>query len=253
MFSLVLPPDMDKKLFKGIQGFTLVEMAVVLVIVGLMLGGLLLPLSAQIDQRNYSDTQKSLSEIKEALIGYALSHGYFPCPAKSATDGREDRTGFTCTDPGTGPKRIGHLPWAALGISKLDGWGHQFRYSVTLAYADSGAKIALSPLTARDITIQTRDSDGNIQNLSNANDIPAAIVSMGKNGAWGYDNDGTQVADNSATNADEDTNGSGDGTVFFSRTPTSNTAVTGGEFDDVVAWISPSMYLNRMVAAGQLP
>jgi prepilin-type N-terminal cleavage/methylation domain-containing protein len=233
------------------QGFTLVEMAVVLVIVGLILGGLLMPLSAQMDQRNYSDTQKSMDEIKEALIGYALSHGYFPCPAISATNGAEDRTGVTCT----GGKRVGLLPWAELGVTQIDGWGHRFGYSVTLAYADSGTKITISPLTAADITIQTRDSSGTIQNLSNAGAIPAAIVSFGKNGFFGYTNDGTLIANSSSTNLDEikNSNGNGNGKTFVSRIPTSNTTVTGGEFDDVVTWISPNVYLNRMVSAGQLP
>ncbi|HLD09715.1 MAG TPA: prepilin-type N-terminal cleavage/methylation domain-containing protein, partial [Methylophilaceae bacterium] len=54
------------------NGFTLVEMAVVLVIVGLLLAGLLMPLSAQLDQRNTTDTQKALAEIQQALIGYAI-------------------------------------------------------------------------------------------------------------------------------------------------------------------------------------
>ena len=63
------------------RGFTLIEMAIVLMIVGLLLGGMLVPLSAQMDQRNISDTQKSLSEIKEALIGYAMANGRLPCPA----------------------------------------------------------------------------------------------------------------------------------------------------------------------------
>jgi prepilin-type N-terminal cleavage/methylation domain-containing protein len=40
-------------------GFTLVEMAIVLVIVGLLLGGLLMPLSAQIEQRRIGETQKA--------------------------------------------------------------------------------------------------------------------------------------------------------------------------------------------------
>jgi prepilin-type N-terminal cleavage/methylation domain-containing protein len=234
-----------------IRGFTLVEMAVVLVIVGLMLGGLLVPLSAQMDQRNYSETRKSMDEIKEALIGYALSHGYFPCPAISASNGAEDRD--LVTKQCTGGNRVGFLPWAELGVTQLDGWGHLFRYSVTLAYADSGTKISLSPLTPADITIQTRDSSGGIQNLSNASTIPAAIVSFGKNGVFGYSSDGTQVANTSATNVDEVTNGTGNGKTFVSRVPTSNTTVTGGEFDDVVSWVPPNVYLNRMVTAGQLP
>jgi len=238
---------------KQTHGFTLVEMAIVLVIFGLLLSAFLAPLSAQRDLKDYTNTQNSLEEIKESLIGYALSHGYFPCPAKSVTDGREDRSGTTCTDHGTGPIRVGALPWAELGVPQLDSWNHLYRYSVTLAYADSGAKISLSPLTARDITIQTRDSAGAVQNLTNGNDIPVVIMSMGKNGVWGYANDGTQVTDVSATNVDEDTNGNGNGRTFLSRTPTSNTATTGGEIDDIVTWISPNVYLNRMVSAGQLP
>lgn len=230
-------------------GFTLVEMAVVLMIVALMLGGLIVPISEQIDQRNRADTEIRLEEIKESLIGYALSHGHFPCPAKSAVDGTEDRDGDTCKDG----NRVGHLPWAALGVSNLDGWGREFRYSVVLAYANSATKISLSPLTARDITIKSRDKDGNVLNLSNLNDIPVVVTSMGRNGLWGYDASGVQLVDSSLTNIDEDVNGNGDGTVFWNRTTALNTAITGGEFDDIVVWISPNVYINRMVAAGQLP
>src|SRR5674476_71590 len=71
------------------NGFTLIEMAMVLMIVGLLLGGMLVPLSAQMDQRNVSDTQKALSDIKEALIGYAIANGRFPCPASATSNGVE--------------------------------------------------------------------------------------------------------------------------------------------------------------------
>lgn len=232
------------------HGFTLVEMAIVLVIVGLLISAFLAPLSAQQDLKDYNETQKNLDEIKESLIGYAISHGHFPCPAISASNGAEDRTGSSCT----GAKRVGHLPWAELGVAKLDSWNHIYRYSVTLAYADSSSKISLLPiLTPRDISIQTRDSSGNIQNVSNANDIPVTIMSMGKNGIWGFADDGTQLADSSASNTDEDTNGNGNGRTFRNRTSTANTTVTGGEIDDVVTWVSANVYINRMVAAGQLP
>jgi len=225
------------------QGFTLVEMAVVLVIVGLMLGALMIPLSGQMDQRNYSKVQSDMNEIREALIGYGLSHGYLPCPAKSASDGSEDRVGNTCNN------RAGFLPWAELGVPKLDSWGHLYRYSVDLDYVDSTNKISLNEI--EDITIWSRDSSGNPIKLTNMNAIPAAIVSFGKNGRHGFDNDGNQITDTSATNVDEDTNGTGT-TTFYSRDYTEVTT-GGGEFDDVVIWLSPAIYLNRMVTAGQLP
>lgn len=229
------------------MGFTLVEMAVVLAIVGLMLGGLLIPISAQMDQKNYSKTQQDMNDIREALIGYSASHGYLPCPAVSASNGSEDRNANTCT----GSKRVGFLPWAELGVPKLDSWGHLYLYSVTLAYADSTTKINLS--STGDITIKTRDSSGSLANMSNAGVIPAAVVSFGKNGVLAYNDDGSQIANSSATNVDEVTNATGTGTTFLSRTFTTNTATTGGEYDDVVIWLSPNLYLNRMISAGQLP
>jgi len=56
-------------------GFSLVELAIVLIIVALLLSSLLSPLSAQIDQRNYNETQQQISEIREALIGFAVANG----------------------------------------------------------------------------------------------------------------------------------------------------------------------------------
>lgn len=232
------------------RGFTLVEMAIVLVVVGLLVSALLTPLSAQRDLKDYAETKKNLEEIKESLIGYALTHGYLPCPAISASNGVEDRTGATCTDPGTGPKRVGYLPWAELGVSKLDSWNHLYRYSVTLAYTNSLAKITLS--TSADIKIQTRNSLGNLVDLTNANVIPFVVVSMGKNGLGATNNDGSINVDTSATNTDEDTNVGGTA-IFVSRDFSSNTTFGGGEFDDLVAWVPSGVYINRLVQANQLP
>jgi hypothetical protein len=51
--------------------------------------------------------------------------------------------------------------------------------------------------------------------------------------------------------ADEAANLNGD-QVFVSRVRTSLGAA-GGEFDDIVTWLSENVLYNRMVAAGQLP
>ena len=232
------------------RGFSLIELAIAIFVIALLLGGILVPLSTQVEQRKNNETQKTLNEVKEALLGYALAKGYLPCPAISATIGIEDRTGATCT----GAKRQGFLPWATLGTSKLDSWGHIFRYSVTPAFSNSTMFFTFS--TARDISIRTRDATGSIVNLSNANDIPAVVFSVGRNGNWGTSDDGISVGDLSPTNVDEDTNNDGGGTgrIYFSRTTSDNTAALfGGEFDDIVVWLSNSILLNRMVAAGRLP
>ena len=68
------------------RGFTLVELAIVLIILALLSGGLMMTLSSQVDQRSYRETQQQLQDIRDALLGYAASHPaldgkpYLPCP-----------------------------------------------------------------------------------------------------------------------------------------------------------------------------
>lgn len=229
------------------QGFSLVELAVVLVIVGLLIGGLLTPLQMQFEQARVGDTERALEDAREALMGYALRNGYLPCPAISAQNGLEDRQGASCREG----KRQGLLPWATLGVGKLDAWGHVYRYSVTPAFANSQARFDLA--TARDITIGTRDTRGNLVTASAVNDIPAVVLSHGRNGFGGFSDAGIRNLGASSTNVDERTNASARGIAFVSRTRSDNSNAPGGEFDDLVVWISPNVLFNRMVGAGTLP
>lgn len=237
------------------NGFTLTEMAIVLVIVGLLIGGMLVPLTAQQDMRANAETTRQLEEIREALIGYAVLKGYLPCPAKSTSDGSEARDlDGSCTDS----KRYGLLPWTTLGMKPNDSWNHLFIYSVSPKFSGqiSGQKITLDPnVTRTDITIKTRDTAGNLVNLSDVNGIPAVVLSSGKNGhrSWTL-YQAEPGADSATANDDEDTNAppAADGKTFVSRTPSSADAGIG-EFDDLVTWLPPYILYNRMIAAGRLP
>src|SRR5687767_8707088 len=62
------------------RGFTLVEIAIAIFIIMLLLGSILVPLTTQVEQRQVSETQKMLKDIKEALISHAVAKGYLPCP-----------------------------------------------------------------------------------------------------------------------------------------------------------------------------
>lgn len=227
------------------SGFTLVEIAIVLIIVGLMIGGLITPLSMQLEQRKVAETQKAMEEAREALLGYALRNGYLPCPAISASNGLEARNGSHCA----GERRSGYLPWATLGVGKLDGWNHLFRYSVTPAFSDSGTLFNLS--TARDITVATRDSGGQLVAATAVNDIPAVIVSHGKNGFGGSNELGGLIANAGANNTDEQLNAGSD-TQFVSRYASDSPTAAGGAYDDIVLWLSPNILFNRMVAVQKI-
>ena len=230
-------------------GFTLVEMAMVLLIIALLLGGLLPTVSSQIEQQHTNETRKQLDEIQQALIGYAVANGNFPCPAKSASDGSENRNIVT----GACNNQKGFIPWSALGVAKLDAWGRIIAYSATLAYTNSVAKFQLG--SARNITIRTRDLSPpyNPVNLSNNDDIPVVILSHGKNGYGATLDNGVVLNDPSATNIDEKANLAAAGTSFVSKVPSNNTNISGGEFDDIVTYISANILFNRMVTAGKLP
>jgi prepilin-type N-terminal cleavage/methylation domain-containing protein len=232
---------------KCARGFSLVEMAVVLVIVGLMLGGLLTPLSVQLEQRRVNETRAGLDEAREALTGFALRNGYLPCPAVSASNGLEDRRGSSCG----GGRRAGLLPWATLGVAKADSWGRIYHYSVTPAFADSASPFGLR--TPRDITVATRDVRGNLVAATAIKDIPAVVLSHGKNGAGAVAETGIPVAATVEGNLDERTNGADAGVAFVQRVPADSASAPGGVFDDLVTWVSPNVLFNRMVAAGTLP
>lgn len=59
---------------KRTRGFTLIELAIVLVIITILIGGLAMPLSAQIQARRIAETKKVLEEAREAIAGYAITH-----------------------------------------------------------------------------------------------------------------------------------------------------------------------------------
>jgi len=232
---------------KRTQGFTLVEISIVLVIVGLLIGGLITPLGVQLEQRRAADTRKAMEEARDALAGFAVRNGYLPCPAISASNGLEDRSGDRCT----GERRIGFLPWATLGLPKLDSWGRLYLYSVTPAFSDSAVIFRLN--TPRDITVASRDAAGALVQASESNDIPAVILSHGRNGYGAYSEQGTRISDVGRRNIDEKANLNPAGTLFVSRDPSDSEAVPGGPYDDLVAWLSPNILFNRMVAAQRLP
>lgn len=230
------------------RGFTLTELAIVLLIVALLIGGLMLPLTVQEDIRRTQDTQKVLTEAREALLGFAVSQGRLPRPATSATNGVENIA--TCADDAA---CSGFIPWATLGVPKIDAWGKIIRYSVTPAFANSNFSLATVP----NRTVQTRDGAGALTYLAGkagctAGTCATAVIFSHGHNRWGTSETGTAFGDGSATNTDEDTNNTGP-TDYISRTVSDDTAATGGEFDDLVIWLSPNILFNRMIAAGRLP
>jgi prepilin-type N-terminal cleavage/methylation domain-containing protein len=211
------------------RGFSLAELAVAFVIIGLLLAGALMPISAQVEVRNIAETRRTMEAVRDAIIGYAQVNGRLPCPANGALAmgatgaGSEqwDSTNNRCTTS------LGVVPWGALGVPETDAWGRRLTYRVSSAFSDaisnatyasvkpvSPANTALdsavtqspnctSPTptptlssfalcTLGDIAVFTRNDTTHALSPVGTG-IPAIIISHGKNGYGAFQTNGVRV------------------------------------------------------------
>lgn len=213
--------------FNLIRGFTLVELTVVLMIVGLVLASLFVPISAQVSQAQRTETRRDLLDIKEGLLGYTLINGKLPCPDTTG-DGVED----ACLNTNTTSSTEGNLPWSTLALKSTDIWGRPFRYRVNNAFTTSflltttGSGAGIIKICTDSTCLKTE-----------ASNVPLVVFSKGKNGAL-------SLAE--MTDVDEKENSDQDGNYV------SKDAVESG-YDDMVTWLSMNILMNRMVSVGKLP
>jgi prepilin-type N-terminal cleavage/methylation domain-containing protein len=259
-------------------GFTLIELAITLAIVGVLAGAVLVPFVAQVAQRNTAATEKTLEQIKEALLGYATATGRLPCPASSASNGVEVfdvATGGNIAN-GRCENVIGFFPAATLGFTPvdsqgfaIDGWGtakNRVRYAVSnqtiagpagavsnpftrangmrsaTAAALAGAQLlyvcASGAPSADPIVHCGPGAAGSGGSVTLTSNAPIVIWSAGANAATG------------GTSVDEAQNNFTVDRTFVSHPVTT---VAGNEFDDIVTWVAVGNLVSRMVLGGQMP
>ena len=150
------------------RAYSIVEMAIALVVLGLLLGSSLLPLQTRYERQENNAAASYLEEAKRAIFSYALKNRtvsrslvyydgatytlsadrpYLPCPDID-NDGLEDRSevpqdllsvvaATLTTSVGLCDEEKGTLPWKTLGIKDIDPWGNRLTYRVDLAFSDS--------------------------------------------------------------------------------------------------------------------
>jgi len=213
------------------SGFTLVEMAIVLAVVALLLGGLLPTISSQMEQAQRKETRSSLSEIQQALLGYAIIYGQLPCPT-SITDPADEDYGISPATCNVAPTTEGYLPWKTLGVSEVDGWGVKRNAETDLWIGYWRYRLDRNFSTQFNLSTGFADTlaikDNALNYITTGTERPVAIVfSTGK--------DLTENAENA---------------VFNNTYQSDNPSTT---FDDMLIWVSRPQLFNRMVSAGKLP
>jgi len=177
--------------YRDSSGFTLVEIAIVLLIVTILLGYSVAMLTVQQELKQYRQAQKEITDIVSAVEAFAQVNGYLPCPAwaddlaaptvsSNGFECREDGGALDCggSDPTVDSCDVwfGFVPGKTLGLEGryspntgllLDPWGMPYRYQVSDSNTGSNP-----PLTDEDDFVMVGEmKDEGIPNL-----VPDLVV-----------------------------------------------------------------------------
>jgi prepilin-type N-terminal cleavage/methylation domain-containing protein len=235
-----------------LYGFSLVEMAVVLVIIGLLMSGLMVPLSSQLEYQKIEITQQRLEDIKEALLGFGAAQGYLPCPTADDKTGQADPS--RCIEEG-------FLPWATLGLdeARKDGWGRYFRYRVDENFGGDVDIDFTNVTTENNLIVTNKMISGKTlepveltcRGADNSSQVIAIVFSYGKDNQANNINDPSNVSDaaisykcNDSTQPD----------FTYAQDSYINAPEAPNEhFDDILTWLPKSIFVSRLALAGQWP
>lgn len=218
---------------RSIQGFTLIELSIVLVIVSLLASAFLPNLQQQRQQNAVIKTQLNLETARDALMAYSLLNGYLPCPdwTSSLADPSYGQAAESCLNPSS----EGWLPFRTLGLAEGDGWlgitpganAGRIVYRVDPAFTHSfGQRIALNTSFASHLSVV----DHNGSKLTSDAERPILIlISPGADGQLNGENSHFEQDNQNPR--------------YESHPPTA-------EFDDQVIWLGRPSLFGVLVRGG---
>ncbi len=265
--------------------FTLVELAVVIMIASILITGLISVSVNSINTGNVRITNERMKEIYKAIGNYLVKNQKLPCPASlirvKSTDtdyGKEERPNisdtqicgdgsargsYTTTTPAT-KFYYGAVPVKALGLGNdmaEDGFGSKFTYVVNQEMAGTYTTPVNTSTPAfgtailsdgtNQITIQEKNG-ASTQTI--VTDAVMAIISHGQN-KFGAFNSNSNAQNNTSTDADEASNYA---TAFTTATATfDGTFVSysrGSDlFDDIVFFKRRNDFVENFNAMFLMP
>jgi prepilin-type N-terminal cleavage/methylation domain-containing protein len=263
------------------SGFTLIELAMVLFIVSLLIGGLLMPLAAQNEIRGRQETERALSNIRDALIGFAVINGRLPCPADrtiasgAANAGMEATAGTgatltcACASVGSPVAKVGMpactsnsvtgvLPWATLGLPETDAWDQRFDYRVdavfsrgvisapilTTSWGTGCALTQVSDMPTRSAFALCTQGDMSVKTVAGGSDIATSVPAIVL--SHGKNTLGAYLKTGTGQiggAAGDELENANDDAIF----------VSSSNIDDQLIWLPTSILMGRMLSAGRLP
>ena len=237
------------------SGFTLVEIAIVLLIVGVLARTLLEPLNRAQSHKQVEQTNNELQLIKDSLHAHLIAYGYLPCPITQSSISSAS-TSITSTTSTNCKNMQGGVPAALLGLSGaidshgalLDAWNNPYRYAVSLSNhasrgdqrlpdwttAGEASRVGLRHLTSNLVLCTKPSRDACAKHNVRASNLVFVVLSQGKDAS----SSGAQLEnqDNDAIYIVKDWSLSVD-----------------SAFDDQIVWSSNQDALYWMLRAAWLP
>lgn len=282
-----------RPMLKNKKGFTLIEIAIVLLIISILLGYTLAMAPKQQELKQFKQAQQEMAEISEALYAFAQIKGYLPCPAywtRSLTPPLTTSNGFECRDllsSGLCNSSVlthdcnvwfGAVPAKTLGIDGkysntnflIDPWGSPYLYQVTNVDSNSagtGLSYFVMPGGMKSKGIANLAPDLTICNVDPSLGVDGSDRNCGGAEQTVFGSSSTSCTDPSASVECAPAVILSRGKRNRNETSTSelenldngiNDTVFiatsySDDFDDIVKWISPNVLYSKMIEAGQLP
>lgn len=231
------------------HGFTLLELAIVMTIVGYLIKQFVVPFGARLEQSRRTETRAQIELIIEASIGFAAANHRLPCPAST------NSSGFELSEC-SGADAFGYVPVATLGLQGyldaqgrlLDSWGSPILYSVSWSdhpdhgqfgqtdYTTTGEMSAVgmrylsSNISVCQVAVQSTCPATQML----ANQVPLIVLSTGRD---------ISIQNHQSENQNGDS-------VFVHQPYSANSEIP---FDDIVIWLSENLLFYRLIQAGVLP
>lgn len=220
-------------------GFSLLELAIVLVILGLI-GGLSLPLlTTQINRTATLKTRSHQDYALNAIAAYVEKNKKFPCPAEPHISG----AGYGVAQiQCRGQKAKGILPFKTLGISEIyarDGFKRLMTYGIEPEFTKKDT--ALQNEKGGFITVQKEGGESVIapplMGDKNPNCIAFVLISHGESGIGSYHGNGQTTRNLSESPSPHKRENFDENFVFIESNQT----------DDILRWESRDQFLKHYV------
>ncbi|NET71558.1 MAG: type II secretion system protein [Sphaerospermopsis sp. SIO1G2] len=246
----------------GCHGFSLLELTVSMVLIGVLLGFGLSFVTSEERENNIAFTQERLAEIEEAIRRFVRLENRLPCPAdpqaaeNSGDFGVEDDCSAAAPTAGaiiemnngsTDETWAGVLPVRTLGLPDrymTDAWSHRLTYITPRRFAATGVDLVNTNAenTATMIRIQEKTQSQTINPMASINNpVMYLVISHGPDKRGAYSLRGTISVDCADADIQLDAENCdflnpGDEDVVFIDDAITSSRVNAQYFHDMLLW-----------------